>query len=606
MNALSKILFILLATTTLSATEVVLELVDVKSVMLSGEKEPQNTVFTGETFKLKATIKNADSNTGDIKIDGLEKLNVLGNSSHSNFTMMINGRMTAENSRFYDVSTENEGPYEIGPAQVQQNGSIIKSNTIKFRAIKRPDNYKESSGSEKDNENTVECQLTADKKNIFVGEPLTVTLKIKCLGQIHNLSFAEQITFPGFQIKDDQKAEQRLETKDNKTYQVVEKKFYLIALNPGEQKIKPAKIAYHVPQRQKQRPIGMLDDGFFAGFGGLFDRMQLVQKNAYSNPLAIKILSMPQNQESTDGVGKFTTFKSSVDKSSALLNEAIKLILEIEGEGNFEQIATPKLTLEPYVKSYESKTEFVEDPAMRPFTGKKVFEYIIQVSKAGQVVIPAQKFIYLDTETKTTKTLETKPLTLQITQPEGEAPQYTRTPEKATVYQAPEEAQKNESEISFIEQDGQIMQKNSWTLPWWLMLIALLIPIIFYTQASRNILSKLRTNSIFAKASKRSSLNKLAGDFQNIKVSNKPEQLYSFFLSLLALKFDLNIQEISHDQIIEQLKQSGVEEAKINDFIDFLNECASLHFITTKTAAGQVVVENLFKKSEYWIIVLTK
>lgn len=603
------VLFILLTATNLTATEVVLEMVDAKMVTLAGEKEPQITVFAGETFKLKTVIKNADRNTGDAKINGLEKFQVLGNSAHSNFTMMVNGKITAENSRLYDIRTDADGTYEVGPAEVNQNGNIIKSNTIKFRVINRPENYKESNEGEKDNENIVECQLTADKKNVFVGEPLVVILKIKCLGQIHNLAFAEQITFPGFQVKEDQKPEQRLESKDNKTYQVVEKKFYLIATTAGEHKIKPAKIIYQIPQRQKKRSHGMFDENFF-GFGGLFEQAQLIEKNAYSNAISIKTLSMSQNQDVTDGVGKFVSFKSSVDKNEALLNEAIKFTLEIEGEGNFEQIVTPKVEVEPFVKSYESKSEFIEDPKARPFTGKKIFEYIIQVNKSGEVIIPAQKFTYLNTETKSIKTLESKPITLQINQPVGEST-VNSAPIQTPTYQTPEQETseaiaKNDAEISFIEQDGQLTQTGRWKLPWWLMFLFALLPLIIYTQILRKALSYLFSNKLFSKASKRSSLNKAESDFHKIKIGNKPEQLYSFFLGLLALKFDMQTHEISHDKIIVKLKQSGLDENKINDFIDYLNECASLHFITTKTMTGAVVSESLFKRGEYWIIVLIK
>jgi len=462
-----RIFLVFLTIKTLPATELILELTDAKKITLPGEKDAQNTVFAGEKFGLTVTAKNANDSTGDIKINGIEKLQIVGKNSSSNI-VMINGKFTADQSHNYEVCAENEGAFDIGPAEVQQNGSFIRSNTVHFRVIKRPENFKEKNDHEGNSaENFAECEFVIDKKNIFVGEPITAILKIKCHGRIHKIGM-EPITFKGFQAKELEQVESKEAVQNGKPYVVHEKKYYLIPLESGAQKIGPATVIYHVPEQQRGRLRGMFNDDFF-NFGGFFDQARLVPKKAVSNGIQINVANPNDVQSGTDGVGKFAKFKSSVDKTTALLNEAIKLTLEIEGEGNFEQIMTPKLTLEQFIKSYESKTDFKENPSNGPFAGKKAFEFVIQVSKSGEVTIPAQKFTYLDTETKKVKILESTPIVLQITQPIGELPNHEKSKIQPEIGQQIEEEKPQQplenKEINFIELDGLIIKRNGWAIP---------------------------------------------------------------------------------------------------------------------------------------------
>jgi len=607
MKKLILCFLILLSIQTLSATELILELEDAKNIALPGEKSGQPTVFTGEPFKLRAVVKNADDQTGSIQIEGLEKLNVMGKSTHSNITM-INGKFTSENSHFYDVYTNSDGMLEIGPAQVKQNGNIIKSNTIKFRSIKKSPDTKAVQENQTDRANNqnfgVKCELSADKQTIFEGEPLTITLKIKSFGQIAKIGM-DTINFPGFQVKESEQPARRQEMIKNRVYEIVEKKFYLIPTKSGKFTINPAKIVYQVVVQKQRKPRGFFDDDFFSGF---FNQGMLETHEIFSESLTLQVQPINQENIACDGVGKFNSFASSTDKTTALVNEAIALTLELTGEGNFEQIAAPKPQLEPFIKSYESKSEFTEDPAKGPFAGKKRFEFVIQIGQAGQVTIAAQKFKYFDTTSKTIQILESTPITIQVTQPAGEKQEsYTQAQQPhAPEQKASSKTQNQVQDIYFIEQDGTISKKARWALPWWLLFLLLLIPAIFYFKIWQKLSSLLKQNRHFKKLSRKTYLNKFVRDFEMIKQKNRPEQLYYFFMNLLAKKFEILMQDLTHDKAIEKLATLKWELAKTDDFLDFLNDCASLHFITSQNQIDPKLSADLFKKGDYWIVLLTK
>jgi len=148
-------------------------------------------------------------------------------------------------------------------------------------------------------------------------------------------------------------------------------------------------------------------------------------------------------------------------------------------------------------------------------------------------------------ETKKVKILESTPIVLQITQPIGELPNHEKSKIQPEIGQQIEEEKPQQplenKEINFIELDGLIIKRNGWAIPWWLLIIFLLLPALFYTKITKTIRYLLKTKPIFKLASKKSSLKRLSVDFEKIKQNQKPEQLYSFFLKFLAVKFAGNI-----------------------------------------------------------------
>lgn len=598
---------VLILTKFLSGTELKLELVDVQSLALENEKTAQPTVFTGVPFQIKATVINGDRNTGNVSIEGIDsdKMHVQGRSHHTNIVMNNNAYQSTIEYLF-QIQASQEGTFTLGPAHVKQNNDSIHSNTVQIRVINQPEDtskIKTASGEKLENlsrGNEVTCELIADKKNVFQGEPFVVTLKISINSEITNIGL-DQINFQGFTSKELGQAQKRQEQKDTNIIEIVEKKFALIPIQTGTLTISPAKIIYQVPIRKKHRPRGFFGDDFFSGF---FDQVELQQKQVLSNKLNIDVKQLPQTNSLCDGIGVFKNFTLSTDKTTALANEAIALTLEIEGFGNFDQISTPKLQVPNFIKNYESKTDFEANPALGNFGGKKKFEYVIQISNLGQITIPAQKFTYFDPESKSYKTIQTNEITMQINQPLNE------TQEQSIQQIQPSQQNQPESkviskDISFIEEDAKMEHRGTWKIPLWLFFVLILFPIIFLFNFHNKLIVFATKSKVFKIFSKKATLSKFENEFEALKKNNETEKLYLFFLKLLAEKFDTDMQLITTDFITEKLTATHWDLTKINDFVDFFNECASLHFITTKQTTAPDLASILFKKGQYWIMILT-
>ncbi|MFA6534864.1 MAG: BatD family protein [Candidatus Babeliales bacterium] len=453
-------------------------------------------------------------------------------------------------------------------------------------------------------EQGVVCELLTEQNTFFQGEPFIVTLKITVCEQIYDICLKDKMNFSGFSFKNFGQQKNHQELRNNKSVDIIEQKFVLASLQYGNKIINPVTVVYQVQVKTRRESRNAFGFGFF-------EQVQMQQKESQSNSLKLDIKPLPKTDEFVDGIGVFKIFAMSVDKTSALVNEAIALTLEINGAGNFDQIDTPKLALPDFIKNYESKNDFIPDDSLGVFGGKKKFEYVIQVSSAGEIKIPAQKFTYFDTSSKVYKTLKTDEITLSIKQPAGEPVQQTIFPSDKQLDQQIDQQQSLEKkspiskDIGFIEEEFKLSKFNNIQIPFWVYLILLLFPALIVFGPYRKMIAVCRDTKAFKLFSKKAALSKFQSEFELLKSSNKSEQIYGLFLNLLAAKFDITTQLITVDFIEQRLLSSGWDIQKISEFTDYLNECASLHFITTKQKIDEVQSNNLFKKGQYWIMLLT-
>lgn len=596
-----------------SATQLKLELTNNGQGSAGG-----NTVTAHTPFEVTVTVSEGDRNTGSVTLDGADQVKIVGTSRSTNISM-INGQFSSQTSYIYQLYALKEGDLKLGPAQVKQNNQTISSNTLDLKVLKAPEQpqqpQQQGTSTQASNNNqaadqttAVLCRLTANKKTALVGETIIAKVSILSRGPILQVGM-EQPKFPGFMVKETPNTARRQETFNNVLYNVLEKKYLLTPTEPGTKTIEPVQIAYAVPVKQRPRHRGLFDDAFFSGF---FDQERIEQKNAASNALQLTITTLPENQGQIDGVGEFTSFTAHLNKKEAHVNEALTLRLELTGEGNFNQIATPKLTLPPFMKAYDSKTSVKEDAATEGLSGKKTFEYVIQIAQEGDAEIPAQQFTYFDTATHATKTIKSSPVMVHLTpapQTQQSKVLHVKEPEET-----PEESSaspqkkptKTKQDISFIQEDGPINSRAGSGIGFIMfLLLMLLIPgAIFSNQAIVRVKTKLSPN-LFKQHTHQKQLDHLQKEFAILQQKSHIDQLYQFFIKILAARCNVDVEAITHEQLQAYLANQNWEEQRINDFFDFLNECASYRFVSN-TTRSKINLDELFKKSSHWLLLLSK
>ncbi len=591
-------------------TEVKLRLIGTENVrdVKSGKVMP--TAYVGENFKIEAVVSGGGRNIGDIQINGLDRLNVTGRNQSTSISV-INSSFSSENTFIYDVVSNEEGDFELGPATVEQNGKTIESvpRKLNFKVIQKKDGTvvrggKSRTQNAQDNEYEVFCKLEIDKEKVFVGEPVLLKVNIYNRGKILQFGL-EPPKFPGFLTKEIPEVLKRTEQINNKVYSVLEKRFHLLPLEEGVKQISPVNVDFNIPVVRKRKNPGFLgksffDDDFFAGFMG-----QTVEtKRANSNSLQIKVDPLPEHKGFVDGVGKFDTFKLDVDKKDAIINEPILLSVEVAGKGNLDQVVAPRLKFPENFKTYESKTDLKEDLNKDYIGGKKRFEFVLQVGKVGECKIPEQQFTYFDVDSKTYKTLKSAPINLMINQPpEGQGAQtfapFSQDDDK------PSEPEKvsYKQDIHFIEEDiSSITKKERKTVPIWLFLILILMPFLYYFKNKFVPLGIWFSNKFLHRYKARKSLSKFKKDLDIIIKKENLSELYPFFINYFAAKFGVEASSVTEDWIENKLKKAKWQEARVSDFLNHLNKCASLTFAVG--AKIDLDYKKMLEKSQYWFFML--
>lgn len=470
--------------------------------------------------------------------------------------------------------------------------------------------------SSQDSDFEVFCKLNIDAKTVFVGQPIILSAKVYSRGNILQIGM-ENIKLPGFVFKEIQHVNKYQEELEGKNYTVLEKKFLLLSQEPGKIKIDPVVINFNVPMKRKSRH-GFLDEDFFGALPVIFGE-NYQQKRVLSNNLQIDVLPLPEYPGLVDGVGDFKYFKAYTDKNEVFVNEPILFNLQIEGKGNLDQVIAPKLNLPSNFRFYESKTGVEQDLTTNFLGGKKRFEYVLQVPQKGEYQIPAQKFTYFDTQSKSYKTLKTSSLNLNI-KDSGQIKDQENN-NKSEIKEKNNSNKNNlesKQDINFIEENTQNFSENqksfflkifenlnSVKLPGIFFLILLFLPILFlfkkYLRPVKNIANKIILNKF--KTTKTSS--KLLKNLEEIIEKKQAEKLYQFFLKYLSVKFDLQENNLNQDLIYEKILLLGWSQDKVDNFLNYLDNCAGIAF-ASKLKTGQINVENekLLDKSKYWFFYL--
>lgn len=232
--------------------------------------------------------------------------------------------------------------------------------------------------------------MEAEKKSVYVGEPLKVTINLK---QRHNAEAVDSKFAPpelkNFWIKEQQQG-RRFEEGD---YTVTKVIYIMAAQKSGKQHINRAQL--QVAQRTHSRDA----------WGQWFPQLQW--RSFFTNELDIDVKPLPQG---VDLVGDFK-ITATLDKNEVAANDAVNLTLRVMGSGNFEDISS----LKPFIQGVNI---FEEDATTKSFIENGVYKGVWQQKMAfvseHDYSIPAIELKYFDPKTERIKTIATQPLHVKI------------------------------------------------------------------------------------------------------------------------------------------------------------------------------------------------
>lgn len=329
--------------------------VDSKSVEL-GEAVTYSLELRGDKIKKPNITRLCDSD-------------VISTSSQTSM-QIINSDMSKSYTLSYRFVPQKS--CKIESIEVEIDGKVESSDEIEIEV-------KPVSGAK---DLDFELRLGSDKKELYVGETFDVTLIFKQKNSVEAVdSEFTPPEFKGFWVKKETQPQRYQED----AYTVTKVIYSLAPQRVGEHKISKAQM--RIASRSAKAD----------SWGAWIPTIKW--KTYFSNELEFSVKVLPSG---VDLVGNFT-IKATPEKKEINANEALNLTIEVEGDGNFEDIKSFK-------QSIDGVAVFDEKIVIE---GNKLTQKIAYVAERD-FVIPPFVLRYFDPKTKEIKSVTTKEIKIEV------------------------------------------------------------------------------------------------------------------------------------------------------------------------------------------------
>ena len=551
-----------------------------------------DVVVVGDQFRLSYTVTT--QKVKDFRAPSIKGFDVLMGPSRSeqSSTQIVNGSVSSTSSITftYILMANTAGEFTVPGASIVAEGNQMISNSVKIKVLPQDQNH---NSSRRNNDNSSSIQpssnasvsnqdlfttATASKTNDYEQEAFVLTYKIYTRESNLQLNNAKLPDFKGFHSQEIEMTTNARWTpehyKGRNYYTTVYRQFVLFPQQSGKLFIEPAQF-----QMTVNKPVQSADpfDAFFNGGNNVIE----IKKPITTPKIAINVNPLPAGKPTNflGGVGEFN-ISSSINSKELKTNDAITIKLVISGTGNLKLISNPEIKFPDDFEVYDPKVDNQVRLTKEGLTGNKVIEYLAIPRHAGTYKIPGVSFSYFDIRSKSYKTLNTEDYVINVEKGAGNADQVIAN------FTNKEDLKVLGEDIRYIKQNEVTFQpKGSFfygSMSYWLFYIIpalafILFFIIYRKQAAENAnVAKMRTKKANKVAIKRM---KLAGKLLS---ENKKDAFYDEVLKALwgyiSDKLNIPVSRLSKDNIEEKLRNHGVSEELIKEFLNALNDCEFARF----------------------------
>ena len=538
-----------------------------------------DVVVVGDQFRLSYTVTT--QKVKDFRAPSIKGFDVLMGPSRSeqSSTQIVNGSVSSTSSITftYILMANTAGEFTVPGASIVADGNQMISNSVKIKVLPQDQNHN-SSRRNNDNSSSIQPSSNASKTNVYEQEAFVLTYKIYTRESNLQLNNAKLPDFKGFHSQEIEMTTNARWTpehyKGRNYYTTVYRQFVLFPQQSGKLFIEPAQF-----QMTVNKPVQSADpfDAFFNGGNNVIE----IKKPITTPKIAINVNPLPAGKPTNflGGVGEFN-ISSSINSKELKTNDAITIKLVISGTGNLKLISNPEIKFPDDFEVYDPKVDNQVRLTKEGLTGNKVIEYLAIPRHAGTYKIPGVSFSYFDIRSKSYKTLNTEDYVINVEKGAGNADQVIAN------FTNKEDLKVLGEDIRYIKQNEVTFQpKGSFfygSMSYWLFYIIpalafILFFIIYRKQAAENAnVAKMRTKKANKVAIKRM---KLAGKLLS---ENKKDAFYDEVLKALwgyiSDKLNIPVSRLSKDNIEEKLRNHGVSEELIKEFLNALNDCEFARF----------------------------
>ncbi len=540
-------------------------------------------VAVGEQFRLTYTVNTDDAKgfrAGAIP-DAFDVLMGPSTSTQSSF-QMVNGHTSSSSSITYTyiLSANKNGSFTIPAAHVTAAGKNISSNELHIKVSGQAQqggaqrqNPQSSTGEVRAAGTAISgsdlfIKVTASKQHVREQEPILLTYKVYTLVGLTQLNgkMADLKSFYTREVPLPQEKQFHIETLNGKPYRTVTWQQYVM-FPQATGKLEVPSITYEGIVVQQNRNVDPFE-AFFNGGSGYVE----VKKQIKAPGITIQVDPLPQRPANfSGGVGSYS-ISATLDHTEVKANDPVKLRVEVSGVGNMKLLRQPDVKFPKDFDHYDAKVTDNTKLTTNGLEGSIVYEFLAVPRHQGDFEIPAVEYVYFDTKSNQYKTVRTESFKLHVAKGSGSS---------STVYGGQEDVRQLNRDIHYIKtgptRQHAIGDFFFGSTAYWVTLAVLFLGfvslfIIFRKRAiERADVVKQRAGRANKVATKR--LKKAARLLKDGKQGEFYDEVLRALWGYVGDKLNMPVEQLSRENISQQLQAHNVSEETINLFIGALDEC---------------------------------
>ncbi len=540
-------------------------------------------VVVGEQFRLSYTV-NTDDVKGFRAGNIPEEFDVLmgpSTSTQSSY-QLVNGHMSSSSSVTYTyiLMAKKNGTFTIPPAQADVDGKKIHSNELRIKVSGQAQSRQGSRQQSRADEEVrpagsaisgsdLFIKVSASKQHVREQEPILLTYKVYTLVGLTQLNgkMADLKSFYTREVPLPQEKSFKVENFNGRPYRTVTWQQYVM-FPQATGKLEIPSITYEGLVVQQNRNIDPFE-AFFNGGSGYIE----VKKQIKAPGLTIHVDPLPQRPANfSGGVGQYN-ISATIDKTEVKANDPVKLRVIVSGVGNMKLLKQPVVNFPKDFDSYDAKVTDKTKLTTQGLEGSIVYDFLAVPRHQGEYEIPAIEYVYFDTRSNSYKTVKTETFKLHVAKGDG-----TGT---VATFNGQEDVKLLNSDIHFIKTGSSRQHEFDdfffGSTIYWVTLAVLLLGfvslfIIFRRRAIENAnVVKQRAGKANKVATKR--LKKAARLMKDGKQGDFYDEVLRALWGYVGDKLNMPVEQLSRENISQQLANHHVSEETIQQFLGALDEC---------------------------------
>ena len=540
-------------------------------------------VAVGEQFRLTYTVNTDDAKgfrAGAIP-DAFDVLMGPSTSTQSSF-QMVNGHTSSSSSITYTyiLSANKNGSFTIPAAHVTAGGKNISSNELRIKVSGQAQqggaqhqNPQSSTGEVRAAGTAISgsdlfIKVTASKQHVREQEPILLTYKVYTLVGLTQLNgkMADLKSFYTREVPLPQEKQFRIETLNGKPYRTVTWQQYVM-FPQATGKLEVPSITYEGIVVQQNRNVDPFE-AFFNGGSGYIE----VKKQIKAPGITIQVDPLPQRPANfSGGVGSYS-ISATLDHTEVKANDPVKLRVEVSGVGNMKLLRQPEVKFPKDFDHYDAKVTDNTKLTTNGLEGSIVYEFLAVPRHQGDFEIPAIEYVYFDTKSNQYKTVRTEPFKLHVDKGSGSS---------SDVYGGQEDVRQLNRDIHYIKTGAThqhaigdfFFGSTEYGVTLAVLFLGFVSPFVIFRKRAieRADVVKQRAGRANKVATKR--LKKAARLLKDGKQGEFYDEVLRALWGYVGDKLNMPVEQLSRENISQQLQAHNVSEETINLFIGALDEC---------------------------------